>query len=80
MSAKIITDCIEQQPIKRLLRRTASRDYFKPDGWTNRPEEAHNFSDVVEAVETCSRYGLSNVELALRYEAGSCDLFCTPIR
>lgn len=77
MTAKMICD---QQSIKRLLRRTSSREYFKPDGWTSRPEEAHNFSDVVEAVETCARYGLNNVELALRYERGSCDLFCTPIR
>ncbi|HVV70020.1 MAG TPA: hypothetical protein VHI52_00585 [Verrucomicrobiae bacterium] len=80
MTAKKISGTAEQLPIKRLLRRTSSLDYFRPDGWTSRPEEAHSFSDVVEAVETCARYGLSNVELALRYETGSCDLFCTPIR
>jgi hypothetical protein len=79
MTAKMIKG-MGQLPIKRLLRRTASRDYFTPDGWTKRPEEAHNFSDVVEAVETCARYGLNNVELALRYETGSGDVFCTPIR
>jgi hypothetical protein len=71
---------VEQIPVKRLLRRTASMDYFKPGGWTHRPEEAHNFADVVEVVETCTRFGLSNVELALRYETGSTDIFCTPIR
>jgi hypothetical protein len=80
MTAKKMNGSLEQNAIWRVLRRTTSRDYFTPDGWTNRPEEAHHFSDVVEVVETCARYGLSNVELALRYEAGSCDLFCTPIR
>ena len=80
MTAKRINGRQEQLPIKRLLRRTASRDYFKPGGWTQRPEEAHNFTDVVEAVEICARYGLDNVELALRYETGSADVFCTPIR
>lgn len=80
MTAKKINGSVEQLPVKRLLRRTASRDYFSPSGWTTSPEEAHNFSDVVEAAETCARYGLNNVELALRYEASSCDLFCTPIR
>ena len=80
MTAKKINGSVEQTPIRRVLRRTASRDYFKMGGWTKLPEEAHNFSDVVEVVETCTRYGLSNVELALQYETGSCDLFCTPIR
>ncbi len=80
MTAKTIHGPVEEKAIKRLLRHKASRDYFKPGGWTSRPEEAHHFSDVVEVVETCTRYGLSNVELALRYERGACDLFCTPIR
>lgn len=80
MTAKMVRNISVQMPIKRLLRRKASRDYFRPDGWTDRPEEAHNFTDVVEAVETCARYGLDNVELALRYDTASCDLFCTPIR
>jgi len=80
MTAKKISGSIEQIPVKRLLRRMSSRDYFTPGGWTTRPEEAHSFSDVVEAVETCARYGLNGVELALRYESGSCDLFCTPLR
>jgi len=80
MSAKMIQNSTEEKTVKRLLRRTASKDYFKQGGWTNKPEEAQNFSDVVEAVEACTRYGLSDVELAVRYEMGSCDLFCTPIR
>jgi hypothetical protein len=65
--------------IKRVLRHRHSREYFKDGGWTNNPDEADSFSDVVEAAQTCARYRLNGVELALRFETG-CDVFCTPIR
>jgi hypothetical protein len=65
--------------IKRVLRHRDSREYFKDGGWTNNPNEADCFSDVVEAAEICARYRLNDVELALRFETG-CDVFCTPIR
>jgi len=39
-----------------------------------------SFSDVVEAAAACARYGLSDVELALRFEPGASDVFCTPLR
>ncbi len=68
------------QTIKRVLRHQSSREYFKDGAWTANPEEASSFSDVVEVAETCARYGLNNVELALRYDTAKCDVFCTPIR
>jgi len=80
MSAKTITGSLEENSIKRFLRHRESHQYFKDGGWTRDPHEAHSFSDVVEAVETCARYGLNDVELALRYDTGACDLFTTPIR
>ena len=69
-----------RQDIKRVLRRKNSKEYFKDGGWTRNPKEASGFSDVVEAAQICIRYGLSNVELALRFESSACDVFCTPIR
>lgn len=69
-----------QNGIRRVLRRRETREYFKDGGWTQDPAEAETFSDVLEAAETCTRYGLDNVELALRYEASAADFFCTPIR
>jgi hypothetical protein len=66
--------------IKRVLRHQGSREYFKDGAWTQDPGDASNFTDVVEAAEICARYGLSNVELALRYESAANDVFCTPIR
>ena len=81
MSAKNLNASINDSNMKRLLRRRASREYFKNGGWTNNPEEADNFSDVVQAAETCARYGLSDVELALRFDPhANYDIFCTPLR
>jgi hypothetical protein len=66
--------------MKRVLRHKASREYFKDGGWTNNPEEANSFSDVVEVAETCARYGLNDVEIALRVHSQAADVFCTTIR
>ncbi|HYG34010.1 MAG TPA: hypothetical protein VEC99_04455 [Clostridia bacterium] len=70
----------EKQDIKRLLRRRGSREFFKGDGWTENPDEARDYSDVLEAAETCVRYGLNDVELALRMGTQASDFFCTRIR
>jgi len=69
----------QTQPVKRLLRRNGSSEFFREDGWTEKPEEAKTYSDVLEAAEACARHGLTNVELTLRIEPRACDLFCTPI-
>jgi len=79
MSAKTI-ESTQDRTIKRILRHRSSREYFKQGGWTRDPEQADSFSDVVEVAQTCARYGLSDVELALRYSSGGHDLFCTSIR
>lgn len=68
------------EPIKRVLRHKKSHEYFKDGDWTDNPKEASCFSDVVEVVEICTRYGLNDVELALRFETAECDVFCTTIR
>jgi hypothetical protein len=65
--------------IKRVLRHKDSREYFKDGNWTSDPNEADSFMDVVEVAQTCARYQLTDVELAVRFEAG-CDVFCTSIR
>ncbi len=87
MSAKTITSGawdgkrdVQESGVKRLLRHKVSLQYFKDGDWTHNPEEADSFSDIVEAVETCVRYGLCDVEIALRVDSGACDVFCTPIR
>jgi len=78
--AKIIADPLPEAGIKRLLRNQETLEYFKEDGWTNDPEEAKSFADVVEVAQTCARLRLEHVEMALRAGASGPDLFCTQIR
>lgn len=80
MSAKLFSGGTSETTIKRFLRHRESLAYFKDGGWTNNPKEAKNFTDVVEAAKACAEHGLEDVELALRYEAGGADVFCTQIR
>ena len=70
---------IREKPIKRLLRRKNTREYFNGDGWTKNPHEAKTFSDIVEVAEVCAHHHLAGVELAFRIHAEAADVFCTPI-
>jgi hypothetical protein len=79
MSAKMVNECGGEKAIKRVLRRSGSREYFKDGEWTDNPEEANSFSDAVEVAEICARYGLTDVELAIRFDAGAGEFFCTAI-
>jgi len=80
MAAKHSETPLQERTIKRFLRHRASREYFKNGQWTSNPAEASSFSDVIEIAETCARYDLNDVEMALRFESSSSDVFCTPIR
>lgn len=79
MAARKVKRNCNEPVIKRVLRHRNSREYFKDGGWTADLNEAKSFSDAVEVAETCCRYQLKDVELALRFESG-CEVFCTPIR
>jgi hypothetical protein len=80
MTAKLLAPPVEEKPIKRLLRRKHSDEYFQEGGWTKNPNQATSFGDVVEVAEVCARYGLTNVEMALRFEMAAEDVFSTTIR
>jgi len=69
-----------RRPVRRLLRRCDTQEYFKEDGWTPNPEEAKSFVDVVEVAEVCAQRGLSGVEMILRIDGGATEVFSTPIR
>jgi hypothetical protein len=79
MSARELKNC-EDQGILRLLRRIDSQEYFQQGSWTADPGQAQTFHDVVEVAEACARYGLMDVELALRYDKAAADLFSVIIR
>ncbi len=80
MSAKMLSPCTGNRGIRRFLRHKGSQEYFKDGGWTNNPEEANSYSDILEAAEICARYELSDVELAIRFDVGAGDVFCTALR
>ena len=79
MASKSKSNSIHQERAKRILRHRSSNEYFKEGAWTDNPEEATNFEDIVEAAETCSRFGLQNVELAVRLSAHASDMFATAL-
>jgi len=70
----------QERSVARLLRHRRTQLYFQDDGWTDSPQEAKAFFDVVEAAETCTQHGLNEVDLIVRVRAESCDLFCTSLR
>jgi hypothetical protein len=70
----------KHRPIQRLLRRKGSQDYFTGIGWTKQIEQARAFQDSLEAAQTCAHCGLSEVEMVLRIEGGTGDLYCTSFR
>ncbi len=69
-----------ERPIRRVLRHKSSREYFTGSGWTQDPEAARSFQDSLEAVQTCVQWGLTGVEIVLRLQGGTADLFCTELR
>jgi hypothetical protein len=79
MSARVLTNG-QDKAIKRVLRRIDSQEYFQAGAWTPDPTQAQSFEDVVEAAEACARYGLMDVELALRFDKGAEDFFSVVIR
>jgi hypothetical protein len=78
MSARTLSH--GQIDIKRVLRRIDSQQYFQQGAWTADPTQAQTFEDVVQAAEACARYGLMDVELALRFDKGAGDFFSVVIR
>lgn len=65
-----------ERPVRRVLRRKCSQEYFTGKGWTHDLEEARNFRDSLEAAQTCAHCGLLNVEVVLRLKGGASDLYC----
>jgi len=78
--AKVMEEKTHGPDVKRLLRNPETLQYLSEDGWTSNPDEAQSFSDVVEAAVVCAKLHLEHVEVALRTDGSSADLFCTTLR
>jgi hypothetical protein len=69
-----------KQGVVRLLRCRRTKRYLAEKGWTEDLESAKVFCDVMEAAQACVRHGLVDVELVLRANGGSAELFTTLVR
>ena len=59
---------------RQVLRHRPSQRYFKDGQWTNNPNEASEFGTIREAVETCVRNELQEVDLILRFDGTSTEI------
>ena len=70
-----MTNQFAQRPIRRMLRRRNSGEYFTGNGWTNNPDEAKVFADSVEAAQACADHRLVDMDIALRVAGAKSELF-----
>ncbi len=68
-----------ERPIRRVLRRKRSGEYFTGAGWSMNVEEARTFPDSLSAAQSCVHHCLSDMELVLRIHGGSADLYRTEL-
>jgi len=59
---------------KRVLRHRQSRRYFRDGQWTENLEEASEFRNIREVVETCVRNELREVDLILHFDGVSIEI------
>ncbi len=71
---------LNERQIRRLLRRKRTREYFTGSGWSQHVEHARTFADSLEAAQVCADWGLSEVEIVLRLNNATTDLYCTQLR
>ena len=62
-----------------MVRKKNTDQYVTDKAWTNNPDDAKVFADILEAAQECARRELHDVELALRVDAHACDFFCTKL-
>ena len=65
---------VDTAPAKRVLRHRQSRRYFRDGQWIDNPEEANDFRNIREVVETCVRNELREVDLILSVDGISTEI------
>ena len=65
---------LDTTPAKRVLRDRQSRRYFRDGQWIENLEEASDFRNIREVVETCVRNELREVDLVLRFDGISIEI------
>ena len=66
--------------MRRLLKNPRTQQYFSQGRWTPEPSEAQHFPDAGNAISTCLKYHLTEVELVLQLDAQLQQGFDTHLR
>ncbi len=66
--------------MRRVIRKVTSHEYFRDGQWTLDPLKAEEFCNSGEAIETCLRYHLHDVELVLQLQDLPQEAYDTHLR
>ena len=66
--------------MRRLVKSLRTQEYFCQGHWTPEPSQAQDFPDAGDAINTCLRYHLTDVELVLQLYAEPQAGFDTHLR
>ena len=66
--------------MRRLVRNLVTHEYFAQGRWTALASQAQDFPDAGNAIDTCLRYDLRDVELVLQLNEEPQEGFDTHLR
>jgi len=66
--------------MRRLVKHLRTQEYFSQGHWTREASQAQDFTDAGNAIETCLRYHLTDVELVLQLSAEPQEAYDTHLR
>jgi hypothetical protein len=66
--------------MRRLVKSLTTQEYFSQGHWTREASQAQHFTDAGNAIDTCLRYHLTDVELVLQLNAEPQEAYDTHLR
>ena len=66
--------------MRRLVKSLRTQEYFAEGHWTSEACQAQHFTDAGNAIATCLRYHLTDVELVLQLDAEPQEAYDTHLR
>jgi hypothetical protein len=66
--------------MRRFVKSLTTQEYFSQGDWTREASRAQHFADAGDAIETCLRYHLTDVELVLQLNTEPQEAYDTHLR
>ncbi len=66
--------------MRRVIRNVTSHEYFRKGQWTFDPSQAEDFCNSAQAIETCLRYHLRDIELVLQLNEAPQEAYDVHVR